>query len=331
MSDTTKIEWTDHSWSPWEGCTKVSPGCAHCYAEALNHRFGKDNWGKGKPRRRTKDWTKPVRWNQWVVPVCNQCGIEYYRCAVEVAGGLNCPDCDKVVRLRRQRVFPSVMDWLDDEVPIEWLADFLRLIHETPALDWLLLTKRTELWPERMRQVIALPDTMDRSLAIAWFNGQPPANVWIGASVEDQRRADERIPELLKIPANVRFLSLEPLLGPVDLKLCARSFGFPQHITKDGRAVGMPQGIDWVIIGGESGPGARPCHVEWVRDLVRQGQDAGVPVFVKQLGARPAWTDRQVAGQTVYPHTKPLALNHPKGGDPFEWSEDLRIREFPKL
>lgn len=145
MSENSKIEWTDHTFNPWEGCTKVSPGCAHCYAETRNKRFnaGK-NWGKGAPRKRRPKsyWNHAHKWNQ--TAICSKCGAECFRpdqCTLpSIAFQSVC--CDAPTR--SPRVFPSLCDWLDDEVPIGWLADFLQLIHDTPNLDWLLLTKRPE-------------------------------------------------------------------------------------------------------------------------------------------------------------------------------------------
>jgi protein gp37 len=321
MSDTTAIEWATHTFNPWEGCTKISPGCANCYAEARNKRFsGGANWGKGKPRRRTSaaNWRNPIIWNR--------------------QGGVGNIPFDGT----RPRVFPSLCDWLDDDVPIEWLADFLKLIHDTPNLDWLLLTKRPENFVRRMDAVssygetIGQPDTRLEEDG-AWFaskwHNTPPANVWLGTSVEDQTRADARIPALLKIPATVRFLSVEPLLGPVNL---------PSHLGRVDAPGCISHGdlsdwIDWVILGGESGPVARPCNVEWIRDLARQCQAAGVPCFVKQLGslAIGKQSDQRFPfnhGATLLDKssgTSKLILEHPKGGDPAEWPEDLRVREFP--
>ena len=229
MSENSKIEWTDHTFNPWEGCAKVSPGCANCYAEARNSRWNggtAPNWGKGKPRRRTSaaNWRKPLQWNR-------QAGS---------AG-------------ERPRVFcASLADWLDDEVPIEWLVDLLILIRETPHLDWLLLTKRPENFFGRIEKArISKKGFEESDLWLwldEWMDGEPPENVWIGTTVEDQKRADERIPLLFEIPAAIRFLSCEPLLESVDL------------IGKDiqGSALHPYQNdpkIDWVIAGGESGSG----------------------------------------------------------------------------
>ena len=324
MSENTKIEWCDHSWSPWRGCTKVSAGCAHCYAETLSKRNPAvlGEWGRGKPRVLAKNWNDPVKWNRrhklrWE---------EWRQIAPEMReAGLYPPATPK-----KPTFFPSLCDWLDEEVPIEWLADFIDLIFHTPNLDWLLLTKRPENWRSRINEVwkiLELPVDQQR-FAEMWIKGTPPANVWVGTSVEDQPNAERRIPELLEIPAVGRFLSLEPLLGPVDIRLVPdlmKSFNSSPH----GWHNWLRQRIQWLIIGGESGHGARPCMEEWIRSLVRQGKSAGVATFVKQQGAHPTRLVTQFDVQTDYPHVR-LVQNHPKGGDPAEWPEDLRVREFPE-
>jgi protein gp37 len=316
MSDTTKIEWATHTFNPWIGCTKVSPGCANCYAEnstptRVARKNGRELWGKGKARQRTSAsyWKQPLKWNR-----------NYGQLVAE--GADPSPEF-------RPRVFPSLCDWLEDEVPIEWLADFLKLIHDTPNLDWLLLSKRPENWGERIHRALAHIEGIDYDSADAWegdaatdagiwlnqWTGnepQPPANIWIGTSVEDQTRADERIPQLLKIPAALRFLSVEPLIGEV----CFRGNWL----------LGIEPKVHWVIVGGESGTGARPCSIEWIRDIVRQCKVAGVPCFVKQLGSKPM---EEVDGGHVGVNDFALELKHPKGGEPSEWPEDLRVREFP--
>ena len=322
MSDTTTIEWATASWSPWEGCTKISEGCAHCYAETRNHRFGMDNWGKGKPRRRTSAayWKRPLHWNL-------QTGLL-------LEAGDFVPGTE---HQSRPRIFPSLCDWLDDDVPIDWLADFLKLIHDTPNLDWLLLTKRPENFESRLLDAWnhITDNEHDPSLydwLCGWLNldcrgYRVPANVWPGASVENQRCADERIPQLLRIPAKLRFLSVEPMLEEVDL---VRSSAIWSDMNGKIRPNYQQPGrhVDWVIVGGESGPGARPCDVDWVRGIVRQCQDAGVPCFVKQLGSR-AFEDVNADPQTG---EGMLKLKHPKGGDPAEWPADLRtVRQFPTL
>lgn len=298
MSENTKIEWADHSWSPWRGCTKVSPGCANCYAETLSKRNPAvlGQWGKGKPRVLAKNWGDPVRWQK--------------RTSMDMP---------------RPRVFPSLCDWLDEEVSTEWRVRFLRLMFDTPHLNWLLLTKRPDEFHVLMARCL---DAIGKSegfpkegkpspfgdWAVGWLSGKAsPDNVWFGVSVEDQKRADERIPILLQIPAVVRWLSLEPLLGPVDL-------------TEAGSKVFAAwRKLHWLVIGGESGHGARPCNVEWVRSLKDQGKHAGVPVFVKQLGANPHCDCGEL------PAGGNAEMMHPKGGDPSEWPADLRVREFPEV
>jgi protein gp37 len=313
MSAGTKIQWCDYSWSPWIGCSKVSPGCAHCYAETYDKRFGGDHWGKGKPRRRTSAgyWKRPLWWNK-------QTSME--ATGLQPSGVIaqrdNCAGGER----SRPRVFPSLCDPFDDEVPIEWLVDFLALIRATPNLDWLLLTKRPESWHRRLSAIGGAYDFGVGCLADNWLNGDAPDNVWIGTSVEDQERADERIPKLLEIPAKVRFLSCEPLLGPVDVTMALEEF---QPLNAD--LSRKPSPIHWLIIGGESGPGARPCNIEWIRSLVEQGKAAGVPVFMKQFGSKP------ITLRTMGQGYGELRLRHPKGGDPSEWPGDLRVREFPRV
>jgi protein gp37 len=257
MGENSNIEWCDHTFNPWRGCTKVSPGCAHCYAETLSHRNPAvlGEWGPGKPRVLASDemWRQPLKWNA--------------AAAREKKG-------------TRPRVFcASLADWLDDEVPIEWLARMLNLIRLTPNLDWLLLTKRPQNWKKRVTACymdIALGDMEFDNWCFDWTGQEPsetlnavapipPANVWIGTTVEDQQRAKERIPHLLDIPAKVRFLSCEPLLQDVNLG-------------------GLQDGIHWLICGGESGPQARPMHPYWARRLRDQCASAGVPFFFKQWG-----------------------------------------------
>jgi protein gp37 len=281
MGAATKISWCDSTFNPWIGCTKISPACANCYAADMMHRWGKDLWGPGKPRQRTSaaNWKQPLKWE-----------AEAARTGI------------------RRKVFcGSLCDWLDPEIPIEWLADLLDLIRQTPHLDWLLLTKRPEQWHSRIYGAYTPEVTGDNLPLLQWMSDwlcaweerrgfslpphhmgkTPPANVWIGTTVEDQEMADKRIPELLKIPARVRFLSCEPLLGPIDLAKSAWGQGQPRPPmeVQAGQLTGHPlAGIDWVICGGESGPKARPMHPDWARSLRDQCKAAGVPFFFKQWG-----------------------------------------------
>lgn len=244
MAENSKIEWTDHTFNPWIGCTKVGPGCDHCYAERMDARFQGGHWGPGAPRRRTKD----ANWN--TVRKLNR------RAA---AAGV------------RQRVFvASLADWADNEVPESWRADLWALIDECRSLDFLLLTKR-------IGRVAAL---------LPWSEGERPwPHVWIGATVVNQDEADRDLLKLLSVPAAVRFLSMEPLLGPVDLGLIGT---VPATISP--RYCLVADLLHWVIVGGESGPGARIMEAAWARDLRDQCTSAGVPFFFKQWGEHgPNW------------------------------------------
>lgn len=270
MSTKTGIQWTDHTFNPWWGCQKVSPGCTNCYAETLSVRFGKDIWGPpAHSTRRTfgdKHWSDPVKWNV----------------AAEREG-------------RRHRVFcASMADVFEDHPDVKGERERLwELIESTPWLHWQILTKR--------------PENVAGMVPQRWRGGLP---FWLGASVEDQQRADERIPRLLSLPARIHFLSAEPLIGPVDLAAWWLAPTFPG-----------PR-VDWVIVGGESGPGARPMHLGWARSLVRQCGDAGTAAFVKQLGSLPVY-GVPARAEHRYQVTG-------KGGDPAEWPLDLRVREFPE-
>ncbi|SDC70762.1 protein gp37 [Massilia sp. PDC64] len=259
MAENSAIEWTDHTFNPWEGCQKVSPGCDHCYAETRNARFAGGaavNWGPGAPRRRTSasNWNKPLAWNAAHAEFFAQHG-------------------------RRQRVFcASLADVFDNQVDPAWRADLLELIDRTPNLDWLLLTKR-------------IGNVADM-LPNGWL--MEHTNVWLGASIVNQVEADRDIPKLVALHAAVKFLSMEPLLGPVDLR-----GNLPgERALRWYRP--MLNMLDWVIVGGESGPAARPMHPDWARDLRDQCTAAGVPFLFKQWGEwLPATEGRSVLGKTL--------------------------------
>ena len=198
------------------------------------------------------------------------------------------------------------MDWLDPEVPIEWLADVLDIVRRCPGLDFLMLTKRPQLWRSRLAEA---GPYLTNGFPVNWLHeGTPPPNVWIGTSVEDQQRADERIPELLRIPAAVRFLSVEPLLKPVDLSsgtyasngmgVVWDAFGRVAHTphcdyTAKGLTPPAGPGVSWVIVGGESGHNRRDCGVDAIINVHDQCRAAGVPCFVKQdCAAKPGQQGR---------------------------------------
>lgn len=316
MSASSNIEWCDSTFNPWTGCTKVSPACDHCYAEGWSKRAGArvGKWGAGAPRVRTvpANWRHPVIWNETPFSCCPSCGWrgETRQCISvphpdDQMPTRGCPACKSAgVREARRRVFcASLADWLDNEVPIDWLVDLLDLIRTTPSLDWLLLTKRIGNLGRIATAAMVANQRGNEALRFWcvdwWSNGKPPSNVWLGITVCDQWEADRDIPKLLDRPAAKRFLSMEPLLGPVDL----RNVAVPQEHDRlrrpwdvegykfnalaehdDDRFHQASATIDWVIVGGESGHGARPMHPDWTRSLRDQCEAAGVPFLFKQWG-----------------------------------------------
>lgn len=277
MAETTGIAWTDSTFNPWIGCTRVSPGCDHCYAEAWDRRFAVSghamHWGIGKPRQRTSasNWQQPLRWERGHVEFMREHG-------------------------RRRRVFcASLADVFDNEVPIAWFVDLMELVRATPNLDWLMLTKRIGNWSSRISEAVCYLDEQTpasyplplRRWLVSWLDGdEAPGNVWLGISVVNQTEADRDIPKLLAVPARVRFLSVEPMLGPIELRQRGYFHYCEQHDRTgfiDGTQVLRPP-LDWIIVGGESGPHARAMPVEGARSLRDQCAAAGVPFFFKQMG-----------------------------------------------
>jgi len=302
MAEETGIEWCDSTFNPWMGCTKVSPACDHCYAEKLVvGRFKRDVWGPGKPRVRTKpaNWKKPLAWNAARFMECASCGWRG-ECAAELIGCGRCGSMDNLRDTRRRVFCSSLADVFDNEVPDEWRADLFNLIADTPNLDWLLLTKRIG----NARPMLGCYIASDGNVGQHW---EPWPNVWIGATICNQEEADRDIPKLLATPAAVRFLSIEPMLGAVDLSpyvgyqslTCEKCgplstdyavFGATKrsrwHNCEDGirRRVTAGPTIDWVIAGGESGHGARYSPADRFRSLRNQCAAAGVPFLFKQWG-----------------------------------------------
>jgi protein gp37 len=284
MASNTNIEWADSTFNPWLGCTKVGPGCDHCYAEVSTPaRTRGIQWGPGAARQRTsaENWKLPVRWNAEPLLTCD-CG---YRGTLRQMTTNSIHACGENFRKVRRRVFcASLADWLDNDVPIEWLVDLLGLIRLTPNLDWLLLTKRIGNWRDRLDK--AADDAAARSndtlscWILDWLRGNPPANVWLLATVVNQPEADRDVVKLLNTPARVRGLSIEPILGPINLERY-----FEQYPDRNGvRVVQNNEGLDWIIVGGESGSHARPMHPHWIRSLRDQCAAAGASFMFKQWG-----------------------------------------------
>lgn len=326
MSANSKIEWTEKTWNPIAAflkrditvtiggkekiipkgtrgwfCVKVSPGCANCYAEAINLRLGNGltyvHRNLADVEFRLVNLTDPLKWK------------------------------------KPQMVFVNSMtDLFLEQHTNEMIDAVFAVMALTPRHTFQVLTKRHELMRDymvRLSKSIEPLETAAREIGYTFkfeYEGRshpllpfPIHNVWLGVSVEDQKRADERIPLLLETPAAIRFLSCEPLLGHVVLPEDQLA---PEHEGHE------PFGINWVIVGGESGPRARPCNIEWVRSIVNQCKSNGVPVFVKQLGCKPYWANPDARSEFDIGGGW-LELRSRKGGDPSEWPEDVCVREFP--
>lgn len=295
MGDKSKIEWTDATWNPTTGCRKVSPGCAKCYAE----RMAKRTFGCECGHQHAKS------------PRCHQCECTEYRPRPFTDVRMHHERLDTPLRWKRpRRVFvDSMSDLFHELVDTAFITSVFRVMAQAKAHTFQVLTKRPVRMQEQLR-LVADSMAADNGACIGW----PLPNVWLGVSVEDQQRADERVPVLLETPAAVRFLSCEPLLGPVDLTHVATSgwscnvlTGYALHATED--VGGTCTRVDWVIVGGESGVGFRHMEYEWAIDLVRSCRAAKVPVFVKQLSGWPV--ERELA-------KFPKALQHR------EWPEVTR-------
>lgn len=272
----TNIEWCDSTFKPWWGCTKVSPACDNCYAAALDKRTGGNHWGTGVERRRTSpaNWAQPIKWDKQAA--VDQIAWEKLKKdgATDewlIERGFKKPT--------RPRVFcASMADVFDNEVDPQWRADLFYLIAVTPHLDWLLLTKRIGNASRMIADASAVAEFEDGGTP-EWTSSTPWPNVWLGATICNQEEADRDIPKLLAVPAAKRFLSIEPMLGAIDL---TRMIVAENGTVYEGAI--CHKRIDWVIVGGESGPSARPMHPNWARSLRDQCKAAGIPFFFKQWG-----------------------------------------------
>ncbi len=371
----SKIEWTQDTWNPVRGCTKVSPGCKFCYAETFAERF------RGVPghpyeqgfdlRLVTEKLEEPLRW-----------------------------------RAPRRIFVNSMSDLFHEDVPVHFIAAAFGVMGLACHHTYQVLTKRADRAREVLSKLtlddcinasldynIGLTNAQSRAIAAALPPGSPFAshgdgplwplpNVWMGVSVEDQKRAEERIPLLIDTPAAIRWVSAEPLLGPVsfdewigavsycdgcetehvgsrvpDPCQCGKGGGLittwgarqlerlktGERYANNGPGPGDdgPQ-LHWVVVGGESGHGARPFDLAWARSLVAQCKEAGVACFVKQLGARPVddperWQEWRAVGASMADFGDPkngrhaVVVDDRKGGDIAEWPEDLRVRQFPEV
>lgn len=356
MAEQTGIEWADSTFNPWMGCSKISPACDHCYAERDTKRFGSVSWGPGAQRVRTSAayWRKPLQWHAKPFAQCADCGWRGQWPDSDAGRRGACPACDEgaLVEARRRVFCASLADVFDNEVDAAWLADLLDLIRRTENLDWLLLTKRIGNWRARLTaahqhvvEMMGGGTEEHRGHVLwplgmwiqAWLAGSAPVNVWMMSTICNQQEADRDVPKLLAVPARVRGLSIEPMLGPVNVQKwldpwsCADcgyhgsendcgpdgcqecgaweafegsdachecgaddqsaqpscpSCGSHRSYARDHGFlfVNPPDAVGWVIVGGESGPHARPFHPEWVRSLRDQCAEAAVPFLFKQWG-----------------------------------------------
>lgn len=332
MATQSKIEWTDCTWNPVIGCRHVAEGCRHCYAETMSKRLAamgqrdyasiltKDGKFNGKAITRPATLAEPLHWKKPRMVFVN-----------------------------------SMSDLFHEDVSFEFIAAVFGVMAACPQHTFQVLTKRPARALEFFEWLRAMEtdkfcartkcdmearragafenaggDTLVR-MAVRW----PAENVWLGYSIAEQKDV-WLLDTLMRCPAAVRFASVEPLIGPVDFDAergpCVRSGKMwkRNQLTgiggnTDGSAPHKTGKLDWVIVGGESGPGARPCDVAWIRSIVGQCKAAAVPVFVKQLGAN---SQEQFGGSgALRPRLKTA---NRKGGDPSEWPEDLRVREFPQ-
>jgi len=347
MATTSAIEWCDATWNPIRGCGRVSAGCEHCYAERVAYRFGQKpgapyegltTLGKQGPR-----WNgrvrfvpemldEPLKWHKPRRVFVNSMSDLFHEDITDeqiaaVFGVMAAtPRHTFQVLTKRPSRMRRWFEWMRDQDctgPGEPPASVVCGIHAAnhgADVDYL-------------------------GLVGAW----PLPNVWLGVSCENQAVVDERIPLLLDCPAAVRFVSAEPLLAPIDVEKwicdwcpkCKNDYPLRQgrcdrcgvfrrarstesRVATDGETYWYT-GLHWVIVGGESGPGARPCRLSWIQSVVQQCAATRVPCFVKQLGGLP-WDDTRARGVDI-----DMKLRDRKGGDPLEWPDDLRVRRFPEV
>ncbi len=312
MGDKTGIQWTDATWNPVRGCFIVSPGCTNCYAMKQARRMSQP--GGPYEGLTSVNLAGRVTWNGVVREVPHL--------------------LDQPFRWQKPRMIfvNSMGDLFHDGISDDFIAEVFMVMGMTDRHRYQLLTKR----PERMLDLLgdrkfwlkiggkceAYAERVEK-LKVgelmgfdAWWQEieeqQAFPNVWLGVSVEDQRRLIERVPLLLETPAKVRWVSAEPLLEVLQFR------------THDNAIASYLDGLQWVVVGGESGSGARECRAMWIRDIVRQCREAETAVFVKQLGARWSFDKDTEYGDWVFSNIK-----HRKGGVMSEWPEDLQVQEYP--
>lgn len=358
MGAETAISWCDSTFNGVRGCTKVSSGCAGCYAERDSSRYPNmmGEWGPLGKRRVAKQpyWNNLLKWDENAA----QDGVRRT---------VFCYSYADVFEQHTRNLFWAKAKKSDPDVVVTQgellgfggdepaVMDHTRLklfdmIRKTTNLTYLLLTKRPESVLATLRRCADLCEGKPSSQVwgvlnwiVGWINGNPPENVRLGTSVEDQETANARIPYLLKIPNVLPWVSYEPALGAVDFsrwmpsKDRCRYFDGVKSLPIDGKDYPRIPELGWIVQGGESGPHARPFDLAWARATRDQCRVAGVPFFLKQFGARPIISGRPIPLTAPGPHAvygrdiRPINLKHRSGADPSEWPADLReCQEFPK-
>ena len=343
MGEATKIQWTQHTWNPWRGCTKVATGCKNCYMFREQKRYGKDPSVVVRTSKST--WAQVRKWNR---------------------------EAEKADRT--DLVF--VCSWSDfwHEAADEWRPEALEIMDQCENLIFQIPTKRPERirpnWTQISHDSAGLGALLanhfravDARIAAGGMFNDPCSehvayvnerqriahrpNVWLGCSASTQEDLAAAVPHLLACRelSPVLFLSLEPLVGPIDLETIAERHGrvvgccdSPSCEWCAGTGLAKSFDIDWVIVGGESGPNARQCNIAWIRSIVQQCNAARVPCFVKQLGSRPVCSNRTMLEDDsingmidMVGDNAPIFISDTKGGDPAEWPEDCCVREFPTV
>lgn len=321
MAIETAISWTDGTWNPWTGCVEYHEGCANCYARELANRFGTATWGKAGPRviSSVSTWSLPRRC-QLKAEKSGKPFLLFTASMADVFENYKGPFVD-----HKKNAVDTTMDALR--------AEMFREVDKCPDVVFQLLTKRHERW-------LKCWPMANESLGVR----RKIPNAWVGVSASSQESYDAIWSDLefARDFAGGAFLSLEPLVGEIDLLRpegwCGRC---KSHVPRErmtalslchrcGERVlerAPVRHCDWVIVGGESGPNARVCNERWVRRIVEQCRELGVPCFFKQFGSRP------IRGGSHADKTdlmEAIVLRDKKGGDPAEWPEDLRVQQFPK-
>lgn len=303
----SKIGWCDFTFNTWRGCHKRSPGCQHCYAETLAKRAPKTlgTWGPNQPRVLAAKamLASPHGWNRFTMMECPLCS-RAHPCKT----GETPKECESGCEgsrfrdlaagfwiARRPRVFSASMSDIGDEkVPDEWRNLLFNIVEQTPRLDWMLLTKE----PENLHRYL-IDLARRKQMTPKAMLASPLRHVWIGVSAENQEMWDRRVKALASIPASIRFVSCEPLLGPI-------------NTIELGLLSTAP---NWIITGGESGRGARPCEEAWQHQIALNSKGWGAWVYQKQLGSHgrnPELND--LKGEKALSWKKPPIREHPKTG-----------------